>query len=810
MSTARDRWPFRFLAARNRRSLTLVPWLALACGLPLPLIAQSTVRLSGYVRSAETGEVIRYARISAEGGSPVESNQDGFFVLTMSSGRQIVRVRAVGFMPLVDTITVEGSTTREFRLTPRPLQLDELAVVSTRADTSDIDPATPEMSTVRLDSRTVKLTPVVLGEADPIRTLFLMPGVKPITDFSTGFSVRGGAPDQNLILLDESTIYNPSHIFGFFSVFNSDAIDDVKLYKGALPARFGGRLSSVLDVRQREGNANQFAGQATLGMLASRALIEGPLPDKIGSYLIAGRRTYADLFLKLASDPDLRKTTAYFYDLNAKANVRLGATGTLMASGYLGRDRFRIPDRFAAGWGNASGTVRWNQAIGNRLFSKVTLTASDYDYGIEFLGNGRDFSWVSRIGHLGLQINEQFTLGNGNLLEFGGELTRHALQPGQVTPVGDSPINAVELPRRVGLSPALHLSHEMELASWLSIRYGARLAGFRLQGPATVYQYQGGQPLRYDAVLGRYERATPIDSTVYRSGTPVASFGDLEPRASVRIGMSRSHSLKASYTRTRQYLHLISNTNTQTPVDVWEPVGPYVKPQRADQVALGYVGTFGGEALELSIEGYYKWLDRVTDLVDGADITLNDRLETEILQGKGRAYGVEMYARRRTGKLTGWVSYTLSRTERRVPGLGLGDPGLNDGKWYPSPYDRTHDLSVVGFYPLGRKWTLGSTFSLSSGLPATLPNSRYQYGGLLLAEYGPRNGSRVPPYHRLDITFTRTSGRKEWQFGLFNVYNRFNAQSISFRPTVGNPLALEAIQSSVFGIVPSVNFSVKF
>ena len=772
------------------------------------------VRLSGYVRSETSGEVIRYATIAAECRAPsaqcrASSNQDGFYVLTLPQGRHPIRVRALGYSPRVDTLELEASATRDFRLTAVPFELEAIEV-SGRRDSSDVDPGSTEMSTARLDLKTVRFVPVVLGEVDPIRTLTLLPGVTTVSDFSTGFSVRGGTTDQNLILLDESTIYNPAHVFGFFSVFNGDAIDDVKLYKGAIPARYGGRLSSVLDVRQREGNANRFEGNASVGLLSSRMSVEGPLPNQVGSYLVAGRRTYADLFLKLSSNPDLNQNVAYFYDLNAKGNVRLGTSGTLMASGYFGRDRFRVAEQFGASWGNIAGTLRWNQGFGNRLFSKVALTVSDYDYGLEFLGIGRDLRWTSRIGSVDLKVNETYHVGNGNQVEFGGELTSFDLKPGSIRPVGNSPVLALDLQPRYGLAPAFHLSHEIELGPNVSIRYGARLAGFYRRGRATIYQYAGGGPLGYDPALGRYQRGTVIDSTEYGSGETISSFGGIEPRASLRIGLSRTASLKASYTRTRQYLHLVSNTNSPTPVDIWEPVGPYLKPQVADQMALGWAANLGGEAYEVSVEGYYKRLKNVTDFIDGADLALNDRLETEMLQGDGRAYGLEFYLRKRAGHLTGWLSYTLSRSERRLLGLTADDPGINGGRYYPSPFDKTHDVSAVGFLPLNRKWTLGGTFVLATGLPVTYPVSRYQYNGLVVVEYGDRNASRLPMYHRLDLTLTRTSGSKQWQFGLYNLYNRFNAQSISFRQAESNPLQVEAVQTSIFGIVPSVSFSFRF
>ncbi|MEZ4589259.1 MAG: TonB-dependent receptor plug domain-containing protein [Gemmatimonadales bacterium] len=772
--------------------------------------AQESFRLSGFVRNGASREVVRLAVITVDSlGIRVESNQDGFYALVLPAGAHELRVRAVGYTPLTTPIRIGEATTLDLLLTPKPLELEEVTVAGRAENTPDIDPASPEMSVTRLDLETIKVTPVVLGEADPIRSLTLLPGVSAVSDFSTGISVRGGGTDQNLILLDESTIYNPAHVFGFFSVFNAEAIDHVELYKGAIPARYGGRLSSVLDIRQREGNASEFEGSGTIGLLASRATFEGPLPGKVGSFLVAGRRTYADLFLKLSSDPDLNKSVAYFYDLNAKTNVRLGQTGALMLSGYFGRDRFKIADRFSASWGNEAATLRWNQGVGNRLFSKVTLTYSDYDYGIGFLGSGPAIDWSSRIRNLDVNVDQTFYLDNRNTIEAGLQATDLDLRPASIRPIGDSPVVPTDLQPRFGLATAAHLSHEVDFGP-VSLRYGVRLSGFRRRGAATVARYADDAPIVYNATLGRYERGVVVDSVRYGPGETIVSYQALEPRVSARLSLGESKSLKASFSRTRQYLQLVSNTNSPTPVDIWEPVGTYLTPQRADQVAVGYAGTFGRDRYEITVEAYYKRLRDVADFIDGADLALNDRLETETVQGTGRGVGLELYLRKRSGRLSGWVSYTLSRAEQRFTGLDDADPGINGGAYYPAPYDRTHDLSVVAVYRKSPTWTIGSTFLLASGLPTTYPESRYDYGGLLIVEYGDRNTSRLPLYHRLDVTATRTWGGKQLQFGLYNLYNRFNAQSIAFRSVESQPTAAEAVQTSIFGIVPSVSFSFRF
>jgi len=535
------------------RTTVLAALLTLTAGWGVAAQEAPPVRLSGYVRSIATGEVVRYAQVRVEGErAGTESNQDGFFVLSLPAGRRVVQVRAIGFEPLADTLEITGSLVRDFLLAPQAFTLEEVSVAG-RRDTSDIDPLTPEMSTLRMDVATVKLLPVVLGELDPIRSLTLLPGVSSLSDFSTGFSVRGGTTDQNLILLDEATIYNPSHVFGFFSVFNGDAIDDIKLYKGAIPSRYGGRLSSVLDVRQREGNANRFEGGATVGLLASRLSYEGPLPDRRGSFLVAARRTYADVFLKLSSDPDLNRNVAYFYDLNAKANVRLGNTGALLLSGYFGRDRFAVAEQFSSSWGNQSGTLRWNQAFGSRLFSKTTLTISDYDYSIGFLGTGLDINWSSRIGNVDLQVLETWYIRNGSTVEFGGELARQEIRSGTIRPVGGSPVQPRDPSPRHGLAPALHASHQIEVSPSLSLQYGLRLAGYWRRGPSSTYRYANDAPVVYNPGLGRYERGEVVDSTVHPGGETISSFAGLEPRLGVRIGLAPSTSLKLGFSRTRQY-----------------------------------------------------------------------------------------------------------------------------------------------------------------------------------------------------------------------------------------------------------------
>ncbi len=774
------------------------------------------VRLSGYVRSLASLEVVRRAQISADDeGVRFESNDDGFYSLLLTPGAHRVRIRAVGYAPLDTTMSLAGSVTRDLLMATRKVMLAAVTVDADRkGDRPDLDPRTPDMSVVRLDLAAVKLLPPVLGEPDPIRSLTLLPGVSLSSDASTAFSVRGGAADQNLFLLDEATIYNPSHILGFLSTFNSDAVDNVTLYKGAIPVKFGGRLSSVVDVRQREGNANEFAGSAAIGLLASRLALEGPLPGKRGSYMFAARRSYADVFTRLSSHSTIRDTKAYFYDVNAKTNLRLGTSGALLLSGYLGRDRLGQGAGFTAGWGNKAATLRWNQAFGGRLFSKVTTSFGDYDYLLDVPIDTRDsISWRSRIRSLDVKVDQTLYLSENNSIEFGVQYTDQEFRPGTVTPRGsEATITRREVPTRFGVAPAAYVGQDLKFGERFALRYGLRYSGFIRQGSAAISRYRDDAPVVYNAALARYEAGVLRDSLVYRRGQRVASFGGWEPRISGRMMVGDASSVKASYSRTQQFLSLASKTNSVSPLDVWEPVGPYVKPLVSDQFALGLSRTTAD--YEFSAEAYYKKSDNLVDFIDGADVVLNPRIETLLVQGNGRAYGLELLARRSAGRVTGWASYTLGRAEQRFPvparaGAALGG-GINGGRYYPGPFDKTHNLSVVAIRPLGRKWTLGSTFSLASGLPATFPVARYQIDGLLVTEYGARNSSRLPLYHRLDLSATRKYARGELQFGVVNAYNRFNAQALRFRQQLADPLVAEAVQTSIFGIVPSITYALHF
>ncbi|MBL0939412.1 MAG: TonB-dependent receptor [Gemmatimonadaceae bacterium] len=799
-----------------KRSLLLFAFLTAAP----PLSAQDSLpstrheRVAGYVRSVASGEVLRGAVIRVDADAQVrQTNEEGFYALVLPAGTHRLRVRVIGYAPLDTNIVVNARLDLTLRLRALETVLQAVQVQAKREERADLDPAAPQMSVVRIDMTAAKAVPPVLGEVDPLRTLTLLPGVATTSDASNAFSVRGGSTDQNLILLDESTIYNPSHILGFLSTFNADAIDNVTLYKGGIPARFGGRLSSVVDIRQRDGNREEFAGTASIGLLSSKLLVEGPVPGKRGSYMLAARRSYADAFIPLASDTTIRDNRAYFYDLNAKAQVNIGSTGAVIASGFMGRDLFALPSAgFGAGWGNRATALRWNQAVGGRLFSKISGTWSDYDYKLGFRAEPDDSaSWVAGIVSAELRIDETWQMTANQRLSVGGEFSRNLFRPGRLSPVGDtagSSLRTREVERRIGITRAAFMNWEMDVGTRLGLQAGLRYADFARVGEGTLYRYANEAPVVWNAALDRYEPGVLVDSSRVSRGTRMAYFDGFEPRATARFSLTPRHSLKASYARTQQFLQLASNTNSPTPLDVWEPAGPFIRPQVADQYAFGWTGQYRG--VEFTAETYFRRAENVVDYISGVDVFLNPRLETMLVQGEGRAYGLELFARRAEGRFTGWASYTLARAEQRFPAAGTTNGGISGGRWYVSPFDKTHNLSLVGSWLWTPKWRVGSTFMLASGLPATLPRARYWVDGFLVAEYGDRNSSRLPLYHRLDLSLTRQFRRSELQFGLVNAYNRFNAQSLRVEQRNDNPLVADAVQTSIFGIIPSLNYAFRF
>jgi hypothetical protein len=644
-----------------------------------------------------------------------------------------------------------------------------------------------------------------------LKSILQLPGVTNAGEGSSGFNVRGGAADQNLILLDEATIFNSSHLFGFFSVFNSDAIKDLKLYKGGIPARFGGRVSSVLDIYQKEGNSNEFHMNGGIGVISSRILAEGPIVKEKASFLVGGRASYAHLFLKL-SDND---NSAYFYDLNTKLSYKLNDNNSLYLSGYFGRDLLSISESFNNIYGNTLVNLRWNHLFNEKLFSNMSFIYSDYYYGLKLDFIGLD--WDSGIKNFNFKYDLKHYISNNFRLNYGANALYYDFNPGTVSPSDDSStINYEQLDKKYALEPALYIDAEHNLTDNLSVSYGVRYSMFYRMGAQTINTYVNNQAVTFDDELKIYEKADPTGTRRYDSGEVIADFNNLEPRAAVSYAFDDNQSVKASYNRMAQYLHLISNTSSPTPLDVWAPSDNFIQPQILDQVALGYFRNFKDDAYSLETEVYYKKIKNRIDYIDGADLIANNAIEQVVLNGRSRAYGLEVLFRKNEGSLTGWVSYTLSRSEQQTPGRRPGETGINNGDWYRAGYDKTHNLSVTGSYELNKKWSFGAIFALQSGLPATYPVGQYQYGDVNIPVFGGRNENRLPAYHHLDISATytpkpeKTKGwQGEWVFSIYNLYNRQNAASITFSQNEDNGNN-EARRLSIFGIIPSVTYNFRF
>lgn len=771
--------------------------------------AQEKFTLSGTLTDSGSNETIIGSTIYIkELQTGVATNEYGFYSISLPAGTYTVQISSIGFGSIEETVVLDKNIRKNYKLEPGVQDLEEVVI------NNDIPKANirkPEMSVNKLTISEIKKMPVVMGEVDVLKSILTLPGVTNAGEGASGFNVRGGAADQNLILLDEATIFNSSHLFGFFSVFNSDAIKDLKLYKGGIPARFGGRLSSVLDIYQKEGNSKEYHVTGGIGLISSRLLAEGPIVKDRGSFLIGGRASYAHLFLKLADNDN----SAYFYDLNTKLSYKLNDNNNLYLSGYFGRDLFEINENFNNVYGNAVLNLRWNHLFNDKLFSNMSFIYSDYYYGLElgFIG----LQWDSGIKNYNFKYDLKHYLSDNFKLNYGVNAIYYDFNPGTVKPSGESSaVNYDQLAKKYAFEPALYLDAEQKLGEKFTVSYGLRYSMFYRLGSQDLNTYANDQPVTFNQTLKIYEKAEPTGTQHYGSGKTIADFNNLEPRAAIAYELTENSSVKASYNRMAQYLHLISNTSSPTPLDVWAPSDNWLKPQLLDQFAIGYFRNFKDDTYTLELETYYKKVKNRLDYIDGADLIANDAIEQVLLNGKSRAYGLEVLLRKNKGKLTGWVSYTLSRTEQQTPGRTAGETGINNGDWYVSGYDKTHNLSVTGSYQLNNKWSFGSIFVLQSGQPATFPNGQYQYGDLVIPTFNGRNSDRMPAYHHLDVSATyvpkpdkKKGWQGEWVFSIYNLYNRMNSASITFRQNEDTG-ANEAVRLSIFGIIPSVTYNFKF
>ena len=780
-------------------------------------VSQSKYTLSGTVTEAASNEtLIGVSILVPELRTGATTNEYGFYSLTLPEGTYEVVVTYLGFQDIRRTITFEGNQRIDFQMQEEAEQLEEVVLVE---DVERLDIRKPQMSVNALSVETIKSIPVVLGEADVIKSIILLPGVTSAGEAASGFNVRGGAVDQNLILLDEAIIFNSSHLFGFFSVFNPDAIKDIKLFKGGIPARYGGRVSSVLEIFQKEGNSKEFHVSGGIGAVSSRLLLEGPIVKDRAAFLVGGRASYAHLFTPLF---DIQNR-AYFYDLNTKLNYRIDEKNNIFLSGYFGRDLFSISEQFVNTYGNAVVNFRWNHIFSDKLFSNLSLIYSDYYYGLELDFAG--FEWDSGIQNFNLKYDLKHYLNDKLQINYGLNSIYYVFNPGKISPNSEeSGILEEQLIKKYANENAVYVDVSHEITDRLSLGYGLRLSQFNRFGQDEFYVYENDNPVDFDPFSLVYQEATPIDTLTQGRGEILKDFINLEPRVSASYTLNDRNSIKASYTRMAQYLHLLSNTSSPTPLDVWTPSGPYVEPQLLNQYALGFFRNSSSGEYSFETEVFYKDVENRIDYIDGANLIANNAIEQVILNGEARAYGWEVLVRKNTGALTGWIAYTLSRSEQRTPGRDLDidngrsgiETGINFGDWYSTPFDKTHDLTVYANYQLNRKWSFNANFLYQTGQPTNYPVGQFQFEGLVVPYYGLRNVERLPDYHRLDIAATlrpqNRIGKKfqgEWVFSIYNVYNRMNAASINFRQNQDTGRN-EAVRTSIFGIVPSVTYNFRF
>ena len=736
------------------------------------------------------------------------TNEYGFYSLTIPKGTYSVVINTIGYETKIVEISIQENRKLTFDIKADAKELD--AVIVNKNPYRTII-SKPEMSVNKIAISTIKKMPAILGEIDILKSITTLPGVTNAGEGQSGFNVRGGAADQNLILLDEATVYNSSHLFGFFSVFNADAIKDLKLYKGGIPSRFGGRVASVLDIYQKEGNSKAFHLSGGIGLISSRIMAEGPLVKEKGSFLVAGRSSYAHLFLKLTDN----NNSAYFYDLNTKLSYKLNENNNLYLSGYFGRDVFSLNNSFVNTYGNTVFNLRWNHLFNDKLFSNFSMIYSDYYYGltIDFVG----FNWDSGIKNYNFKYDFKHYLNDKTKLFYGVNTIYYDFNPGKIEPINSaSGINPKQLDKKYAFEPALYVDVEQQLSDKISINYGLRYSLFYRLGNQKMNTYANNQAIVFNSEQQIYEKATPIGTVDYGRNETIAKFNNLEPRFSIAYLLNDAQSIKMSYNRMTQYLHLISNTQSPAPLDVWTPSDQFLKPQILDQIAIGYFSELNDGKYTLEVESFYKKIKNRLDYIDGADLIANNAIEQVVLNGNARAYGLEVLFRKNEGRLNGWASYTLSRSEQQTPGRNSIETGINNGAWYKTGWDKLHNLSITGMYKLNEKWSFSSIFTLQSGQPVTYPNGQYQYQGISIPTYGLRNEDRLPTYHRLDISATLIPSKNknrnwqgEWVFGIYNLYSRKNAASISFRQNQdsGNN---EAVRLSIFGIVPSVTYNFKF
>ena len=771
--------------------------------------SQEKFTLSGTIADLKTKETLIGVNLFIlETKTGITTNEYGFYSITLPKGEYTISISYVGYQVIEEKVSLNSNIKKNILISESSQLLKEVVIVDNK---KRVDIRKPEMSVNKLTIQEIKEMPVIFGEVDIIKSILTLPGVTNAGEGQSGFNVRGGGADQNLVLLDEATIYNSSHLFGLFSVFNPDAIKDLKLYKGGIPARYGGRLSSVLDIYQKEGNKNDFHMNGGIGLISSRILAEGPIVKGKGSFVVAGRASYAHLFLKLVDNPNL----AYFYDLNTKLSYSLNEKNGIYLSGYFGRDVFQLNDSFVNTYGNTVLNFRWNNLFSDKLFSNLSLIYSDYYYGLNLDLIG--FNWDSGIKNYNIKYDFKHYLSDKLKLTYGINSNYYDFNPGKIEPTrADSGINEDQLDKKYALENAIYIDAEHQISNKIAVSYGVRVSSFLRLGNQTLNTYANNQPVIFNPNFQIYESAEPTGTVNYGKNETIAKFENLEPRLAISYTFNENQSIKASYNRMSQYLHLISNTQSPTPLDVWAPSDNFLKPQLLDQVALGYFQNIKDDEYSLELETFFKKIKNRVDYIDGANLIANEAIERVVLNGQARAYGLEVLFRKNTGRFKGWLSYTLSRTEQKVEGRTAIETGINNGDWYKTGFDKLHNLAIVANYKWTEKWRFSANLIFQTGQPVTFPDGQYEYEGITVPNFSSRNENNLPSYHRLDVSATLTPNKNkkrkwqaEWVFGIYNLYNRQNAASITFRQN-DETASNEAIRLSIFGIVPSATYNIKF
>jgi hypothetical protein len=767
--------------------VTISPGLALAQ-------SNKNLIVSGSIKDQASGETLPGATVSflELPGKGVSANAYGFYSIAIAEGEYTMLTSYTGYSTDTLKVRLTKNTLTNVYLKSISGQLQEVKIRDNSSRSNNIL-ATPA-GVQTLSIKDIANVPVLLGEKDLLKTMQLLPGIVSAGDGNSGFFVRGGGSDQNLMLLDEATVYNPSHVLGFFSVFNSDAIKDIVIYKGGMPSNYGGRLSSVEDIQMNDGNNQKFGASGGIGLIASRLTVEGPLLDHKGSFIVSARRSYADLFTGLSSDTTIKRSKLYFYDVNLKGNYQINDNNRLFLSGYFGKDLMSFKNDAGLDYGNSTATLRWNHIFNNKLFSNTSLIYSNYTFNANFDDNSNTVKVTSAVTDYHLKQNFNYYLNAANKLSFGFESTYHITQPGAATSPAASNFNNITLQKKYSLESALYLSNEWNASDKLKLTYGIRLSELNVFGPGNFYTYDND--------------GNKADSTYYSSGKIVKSYFTPEPRFAASYQLNNNSSVKLSYDRNVQNIHLLNNSPFISATILYLPSSNNIKPEIADQVALGYYHTFSGNSYEFSSEIYYKNLQNQIDYRNGANLEGNEFVEGDLLYGSGRAYGWETYIKKKSGKFTGWLSYALSRTERKIL-------GINNGNYYPANQDQTNHLSLVGLYQAGKKWIFSADFVYSTGNAVTWPSEKFAVDGATVYYYGDRNSSRLPAYNRLDIGATllaKKTARYEssWNFSIYNVYGQSNPADIVFQNDPNNPNKTQVLQTTLFKMVPSVTYNFKF